>query len=221
MKIAAILLCRSGSKGIPNKNIADVNGQPLFVYALRSAQNARYISKVFLSSDSNWILSLASGHDAVPVKRPAELAQDDTPSEDAIRHFAGIVYADIYVMIQVTSPFVTPEVIDECVKVLLDHPETDAVFTGYKADNPEKIHYWLPLGDNVEPYFTKRLPRQALAEAYIENGAVYAIRKESLIDNYFKYNVRVVDVGIGNLMNVDIDTPEDLRLVSNIMRRHG
>ena len=50
-KILAIIPCRSGSKGIKNKNIISVFGKPLLYYTIFFAQQCKFIDRIILSSD--------------------------------------------------------------------------------------------------------------------------------------------------------------------------
>ena len=36
-KVISIITARGGSKGIPNKNIIDINGKPLIYYSIRAS----------------------------------------------------------------------------------------------------------------------------------------------------------------------------------------
>lgn len=81
------ILARGGSKGVPNKALRMVNGKPLIQWTVKQA--ARIGFPVVVSSDSEQILYHVSG---LPIpamfieKRPEELARDDTPKLDALRH---------------------------------------------------------------------------------------------------------------------------------------
>ena len=54
MKILCIIPARSGSKGIKNKNILEVNGLPMLVWSIKQAQESKYAKymKIVLSTDS-------------------------------------------------------------------------------------------------------------------------------------------------------------------------
>jgi len=57
--ITAIILARGGSKGIPNKNLINFCGKPLIAWSIIQAKNAKGVSSVWVSSDSNLILKTA------------------------------------------------------------------------------------------------------------------------------------------------------------------
>ena len=51
-KIYAIIPARSGSKGVKNKNIANIGGIPMIAYTIKSALSSNYIDRVIVSTDS-------------------------------------------------------------------------------------------------------------------------------------------------------------------------
>ena len=82
VKSVFIIPARSGSKGIPNKNLKLINGIPMFVWSIIHASfianNEDYI---IVSSESDHYLEIAKRWGATPVKRPLELAKDTTLPE--------------------------------------------------------------------------------------------------------------------------------------------
>ena len=55
MKILAIIPARSGSKGIPNKNIRIICGHPLVYYSVKNALSSSLITDVIISTDSELV----------------------------------------------------------------------------------------------------------------------------------------------------------------------
>lgn len=86
MKIA-IIPARGGSKRIPRKNIKDFSGQPMIAYAIRAARECQLFDRVVVSTDDAEIAEIAKSFGAeVPFTRPAELANDHTPTVPVIAH---------------------------------------------------------------------------------------------------------------------------------------
>ena len=63
-KICAIILARSGSKGLKDKNIKDLDGKPLIAYTIEDALRSSYINRVIVSTDSKKIASIANDYGA-------------------------------------------------------------------------------------------------------------------------------------------------------------
>ena len=55
----AIIPARSGSKGIPNKNICMLNGRPLIDYTVKVALESNCFDRVIVSTDCGKIADVA------------------------------------------------------------------------------------------------------------------------------------------------------------------
>lgn len=78
--IAIIIPARAGSKRIPHKNTIDFLGQPMLAYPIALAKNLATMTKlplsIYVSSDADETLTLASSLGAIPLKREDALASD-------------------------------------------------------------------------------------------------------------------------------------------------
>ena len=87
MRTVAFIFARSGSKGVPNKNIKLLAGKPLIAYSIEQALATKTIERVIVSTDSQEIaeISLKFGAE-VPFMRPINLAGDESPELLSWRH---------------------------------------------------------------------------------------------------------------------------------------
>ena len=85
--IIALIPARSGSKGVPNKNIMLFNGLPLLAYSIVVAKKSKLIDRVIVSTDSQEYAEIAIKHGAeVPFLRPPEYSTDQSKVEEALKH---------------------------------------------------------------------------------------------------------------------------------------
>lgn len=126
-KTLAIVPARGGSKSIPYKNIVDLGGRPLISYCLRAIKKSRTVGRLMVSTDDAKIARVAKKYGAeIPFLRPAELAQDSTPTIPVIEHTLKWLEEsegykpDLVLLIEPTTPFVKAEQIDEAFKILID-----------------------------------------------------------------------------------------------------
>ncbi|EGJ48996.1 cytidylyltransferase domain-containing protein [Desulfocurvibacter africanus] len=93
-EVLALIPARSGSKGLPDKNITPVGGIPLLARAALAAKACGRVSRVVVSTDSPRYADIARAHGAeVPFLRPADLAQDRADLQDTFFHMLDSLYA--------------------------------------------------------------------------------------------------------------------------------
>jgi len=122
MKIIGFIFARGGSKGVPNKNIKLLGDVPLIAHSIREAKKSKYISDVYVSTDSDKIQEVAIKYGAiVPFLRPSYLAQDDSSELDSWVHIVkNIDDFDIFVSLPTVSPMKTYKDIDSCIEEYLN-----------------------------------------------------------------------------------------------------
>jgi CMP-N,N'-diacetyllegionaminic acid synthase len=126
MKCIAIIPARGGSKRLKGKNIYPLKGRPLIAYTIDACKASAFISDIYVSSDDDTILEKALAFGAIPLKRPEDLAADQTPKIVAIRHAAEKIaeefgQIDIVIIPQANSPQISAHQIDQGVQLMLDH----------------------------------------------------------------------------------------------------
>ncbi len=131
-KILAFIGARSGSKGLPGKNIIPFQGKPLIQWTIDAAFKSKFIDRVIVSTDCEDIQSIAlkCGADA-PFLRPKNLSSDDAKLQDAILH--GIDWISEHesrmyntvLSLQPTSPLRTARHIDDAIAFYFSHDNTD------------------------------------------------------------------------------------------------
>ena len=228
MRVIGVTLARGGSKGIPKKNLALLAGKPLIEYTFIQALQSKLLNRYILSTDDNEIASYARSRGIdVPFIRPSILASDTATSADALKHAVNFCEAqekikyDLVVEIMCTNPFKTSLDIDNCIK-LFSTKKVDSVIGVSKLDDhhPARIKK-LESGfikDFVIPELSSR--RQDLKpDAYIRNGSIYAISRDKLIKENYRFGG---NNSFGYIMNepanVNIDSKWDLLLAETIIK---
>lgn len=83
----AVIPARGGSKRIPRKNIRPFAGKPMIGYAIDAARASGVIDRIVVSTDDAEIAAVAAAMGAeLPFQRPAELADDHTPTVPVVAH---------------------------------------------------------------------------------------------------------------------------------------
>ncbi len=225
LRVLGIVPARAGSKRIPGKNLALLGGKTLLERSLDAATAARSLAAVALSSDDPAALAIARERypQVAVVERPAELATDESPAIDYVRHaLAQLPGAyDAVAIVQPSSPLTAPGDIDATV-ALCDATGAGSAVTVMRLDHA--IH---PLklkrldGDRLLPYLEAeagRMMSHELPPLYVRNGAVYVTRRATLDAG------RILDddcraVVMPRERSVDINDPLDLAFAEFLLAR--
>ncbi|KGG12104.1 MULTISPECIES: cytidylyltransferase domain-containing protein [Prochlorococcus] len=85
-KLAVIIPARSGSKGLPGKNLKKLYGKPLVDYSIELAKKLSCVSNIVLTSDSLDILKRGEEYGVECLQRPSYLASDNSSVIDTLIH---------------------------------------------------------------------------------------------------------------------------------------
>lgn len=227
-KILLIIPARGGSKGIPHKNIKELNGKPLIAYTIEEVLRSKYIDKVIVSTEDEEIANISKCFGAeTPFLRPKELAQDDTPGIDPILHAVkwfgekGDNF-DYIICIQCTSPFRTTQQIDEALEKLITE-DMDSIVSVCES---EVSPYWMKKIENgIMKDFLEDIPfyprRQDVPKTYRLNGAIYAAKTEVLLKNKNWYTENTLPYVMDRKSSVDIDDMMDFKFAEFLMRENN
>lgn len=193
IKIMAIIPARSGSKGIPNKNIMSIYGKPMMAYSIEQALESRYISRVIVSTDSKEYGIIAERYGAeVPFIRPSEYALDETPDLPVFLHAIEWLereekyFPEIIVHLRPTHPIREVGDIDNMIKILIDNPDIDSVrsvtespYTPYKMWFIDENNILSPVIDaKIKDAYN--MPRQTLPNTFMQTGSIDVMRTKTI-----------------------------------------
>jgi CMP-N-acetylneuraminic acid synthetase len=218
----AIIPARAGSKRLPNKNILKLNNKPLIAYTINSALNSKYIDKVIVSSDSKEILEITKKYKATPLKRPKEIANDNSLVIDAINHTLKYYKNyDFLVLLQPTSPLRDNIDIDNAIKLLLQKDGDGVISVCQMKHSPlwaNRLDDSL-LMDNFLKDEIKGKRSQVLPKYYRLNGAIYICNIKRFLDEqtlFLKDNIYAFIMD--QKKSIDIDEEIDFQLAKILLR---
>lgn len=226
MSVVAIIPARSGSKGIPNKNLTEIGGKPLIGWSIEAAEKAKGIDKVIVTSDGNDILEFSSQYKTVEtLDRPSHLAQDNTPTAPVVEHaldqfdITGEKYKYL-VLLQPTSPLRTADDIEKAL-ILMKEANADSLISVVKPDHhPLKSFkkneegYLEGIVNNDFPF----MPRQELPVAYQPNGAIYIIEIKEFLKRKTFFTDRTIEYVMPTSKSFDVDSYEDIEKIENQLK---
>jgi CMP-N,N'-diacetyllegionaminic acid synthase len=229
MKVLGLIPARAGSKGVPGKNIKLLGNKPLIQYTIEAAQKSALLSKIIVSTDSDLIASTVSPLGVeVPFMRPADLAQDTTPTLPVIQHALkffetkGFTY-DAVCLLQVTSPFRPIGFIDNAIRKF-KATDADCLVSVLRVPAEYNPHWvFEPDNDGMLKIATGEksiIPRrQDLPPAFFRDGSVYITTSSVILHENSLYGTRISFIESDPGFHVNIDTPDDWRKAERILER--
>jgi CMP-N-acetylneuraminic acid synthetase len=223
-RVIALTPARGGSKSVPYKNLHPLGGKMLLAWPIETAQATASIDRIIVSTDDDRIADAAMQFGAEVYRRSAELASDTAVVADTIRDLwarlrAEGETAEILVLLEATSPFRSPAIIERCLRRMVDE-QLDSIATFHEAEiNPERT--WRIESGAPEPFIRGAIPwkpRQLLTPAYQLNAAVYAFRPDRLTADspsilFGKMGAEIVPAD----SVVDIDTLKDFAYANALL----
>lgn len=195
MHIVAIIPARSGSKGVPGKNIRSVGGKPLMAHSIAHSLAAGCVTRTVVSTDSPEYAEIAKRYGAeVPFLRPAQISGDLATDLETFQHALRWLEEhesyrpDICVHLRPTHPVRNPADIDRMVEILAGNPKLDSVRSVAPApETPFKMWFRDPTG-LISPVIPTEIreaynqPRQALPPTYLQNASIDVVRARVILE---------------------------------------
>ncbi len=204
-QVIAIIPARSGSKGVPNKNIKLLAGKPLIAYSIAAAQLASNVERIIVSTDSQHYADIAREYGAeVPFLRPVEIATDQSSDYEFIKHFLDWMsrnegdYPEYLVHLRPTTPLRDPKHIDAAIEQIKKddsatalrsvHEMPESTYKSFEIEN-DFLRCVCAQSSDIE---VAGGPRQKYKKTYEGNGYVDILKSSYVLDNHKIHGDRVI-----------------------------
>ncbi|MFH1581707.1 MAG: hypothetical protein ABIC39_06480 [Pseudomonadota bacterium] len=229
MKNIAVIPVRAGSTRVPKKNFLDFFGLPMFIHTYNSAKESGLFDDIIVSTDSHEVLKICENHGiSVPFTRPAKLSSNEASINNVCLHVLremekrGKKY-DNLCLLWATSPMRDAKDIKKAHALLVDNESTDAViavtdcYQYYPAHITDESGYIKPLVclDNMTTMRAQDVPK-----TFVDNGSMSWVCCAALIKEKSWMPKRSRGYYMPRYKSVDLDTPEDLELLSYYYLRY-
>jgi len=192
MRVLAVVPARSGSKGIPDKNMQVLGGNSLIARAGLTLKACPSVDRAIISTDSPVYAKEGRMHGLdAPFLRPPELSTDQAGAVETVIHAVNTSQThygeryDIVLIVEPTCPLRQPEDIEGPLRLLVESG-ADSVVTVSRVDTKFHPHKILKLDHErltfFDPAGTAVQARQSLAPVYYRNGACYALTRRCLLE---------------------------------------
>ena len=224
-KNLCIIPARGGSKRIPNKNIKNFCGKPIIAYSIKTALDSALFDRVVVSTDSQKIADIARDYGAeVPFWRPESLANDNTPTSEAIRHAIEMLQADgtnieTVFCIYATTPFLRVKDLERGYELLTKHNAPAAIpVTSFPSPIYRAMH--ISKSGTLEMVWPeyRKMRSQDLPETYHDAGQFYCARIKPFLEQGRFSMPGALPIILPRYMVHDIDTEEDWTLAEKVFK---
>lgn len=232
MSTIAIIPARSGSKGVPGKNINLLGGIPLFAYSILAAKMIPEVERVIVSTDSKEYAELANQFGAeTPFIRPDDISGDKSSDLDFFIHALewfklneGAI-PDYLLHLRPTTPLRNPAIMSEAVNLFLTKKDASSLRSGHAApESPFKWFlkddqgYFKGLRDDLTPEKVN-LPRQMFPSVYVPDGYIDIVRSTVILNNNSLHGDKMLVFESPHC--VEVDTLEDFKYLEYQIHKDG
>ena len=225
--ILGLILARSGSKGIKQKNISKLCGKPLIAWTINSALKSKRLTDVILSTDSTTIAKIGKKFGAdVPFIGPLKFSKDKSPSIDAIEHAIkwlrkkGKNY-EFVVLLEPTSPLRDHNDIDLAINKIIKLKAQSLVSVSKAVALHPAYLYKKTKAEKIKPFKTykkKYIRKQDIEPVYFMEGTIYISKVSTLLKKKTFCHKNTLMYEVPKWKSFEIDDSLDLILVRAIIQ---
>jgi CMP-N,N'-diacetyllegionaminic acid synthase len=233
MSIIAIIPARSGSKGVPGKNIRLLGGIPLFAFSIIAAKMMPSVSRVIVSTDSEEYAHIAKEYGAeVPFLRPIEISGDKSTDFDLFLHALNWfkenenLIPEYILHLRPTTPLRNPQIMEDAVKLFIQNKNlASSLRSGHSApESPYKWflkdgnNYFMGLRDDLTPEKVN-LPRQSFPSVYIPDGYIDILKSSVILTSGTLHGDKMLV--FESPFCVEVDTKDDFEYLEFQIQKEG
>lgn len=216
-KILAIVLARSGSRGLKNKNTKLFFRKPLICHTFETLKKAKMFDKIIISTDSKKCAKLAKRYNIeVPFLRPKKLSTNNSKAIDVIAHALKYIKNqhkkfDYVQYVMPTTPLKSVKDFRYALK-LLEKKSADMVVSLCKFNkpkewiNPVKKDFFL---NDWNKYQIEKKNRQDFKRNYYINGCIYLAKWDIFFKKKNWFAQKIFGFEMPRSRSIDIDNIED------------
>jgi len=224
--VLAVVPARSGSRGIPHKNLLRLGGETLIARAGRTLAALPWIDARVISTDAeDYAREGRAAGLAAPFLRPESLSGDAAGAVETWQHAlleserAFSTTYEILLLIEPTSPLRTPHDIERTVAELVASGADAAVTVSQVDPKQHPLKVFRAVNGRLsfyDPAGARVTVRQALEPLYTRNGICYAVTRHQLVDRHTilsgENRAIIIDRPV-----VNIDGPIDVLLAEALL----
>ena len=230
-RVLCVVPARAGSKGLPNKNLLELRGDPLVAWPVKAAQASLCVDLVVCSTDDPNIAEAALDAGAlVPFVRPSKLASDQATTVEVVIHALSVLAEkdeefEYVAVLEPTSPLTEGFDLDDALMALHSQSTGADAIVGlgrYSSSHPALSLFLKPDGlvqAPIQGAVNTTSRRQDLDPMYFVDGSLYVSRVKALMREKSFVHARTLGYVLPRWKNLEIDDKFDWILTEAVLSR--
>ena len=227
--IIALIPARSGSKGVPHKNIKSLCGYTLLEWSIAACKKCKLIDDIYVSTDSEEYRQLAIRKGAkAPFLRPKEISADYSTDYEFIVHTLDWLKEnknepDIIAHIRPTTPLRKVSLMDQAIKSFLSnkkatalrsvHEMSESAYKTFEISENKKLKCICSENFNLDD---SNNARQKFPKTYSANGYIDLLSTKFIRSNGLLHGNNVIPFITPN--TIEVDSVDDFEYLEFIVK---
>ena len=222
MKTVALIPARSGSLGLPEKNIKSIAGKPLIAWSIEQALRSELVDQVYVSTNSEKIANISKEYGAnVPFLRPESISGATATTESSVEHFCEFLTDhqlefETILLIQCTSPVRANDRFDSAINYFKRRN-----FDSLIPVSESHRFFWRNFDNPYSNYDFKNRPRrQDISEtdrSFVETGSFYLFKRNEFLKSKNRICGRQGLYLTPEVESFDIDSMVDFKVCESLL----
>jgi len=224
LNIVSVIPARSGSKGVPGKNLRLLGGVPLFVWSIMCSRQSTKINQTIVSTDSQEYAEVARKWGAdVPFLRPDSISQDNSTDLDFVLHLLSFLektsaIPDLLIHLRPTTPFRDPSIVDTAIESVIEnygkntalrsvHEMNESAYKSFEIGKNNKLVATFTKNESID---SSNMNRQNFPLTYSANGYVDILFPDHILETGTLHGNNVKSFITDSVSEVDSETDFEL-----------
>ena len=220
MKVG-IIIAKSFSKRVPNKNFMNFNGKPMIYWTIQAAKKSRVFDKIIIAIDNNKIITKLKKYDLDFIKRPKELSKEKYGIDEVMNYSLSTIKerVDYACCLFPCAPLMShTDIIKGFSKIKANRYKY--IFAASNYSHPIEKSFKIDSGE-IKMNFSKKfmqISSKFLTKNYHDTGYFYWAKADTWRNDFIEYNSKSSFIKIPNWRAQDLDTLDDLKKINLIFK---
>lgn len=215
MKVVAFVPMKLNNERLPGKNTKKLkNGKPLVSYILNTLEKSSFIDERYVYCSDESIKEFMGPESIKYLTRDKALDGSQTKINEVLQAFARDVYADIYVLVHATAPFISAASIERGIMSVLKG--------GYdSALSVHKMQEFIWRDGRPMNYALDSVPRtQDLEPLFVETTGLYIYKRSLIVESNRRIGDNPFLIEVSRIEALDVNEPIDFEIMDAVLG-HG